>query len=356
MPSKILWPLPPHTIGKHDVLTEYLKAWVPILGQGFGRAVVVDGFAGPGQYAGGAPGSPILSWRVARDHKAAGRLGPADIDFRFLEVDAAKAEHLRDLLAREQSYSGMSCSVEAAACGDRLPSLLDECRSSGTPVFVMLDPFGLKGVTLDLIGDILSVPHGEVLFSFMHETAVRFGETPEVHPYLMELVGEDCPAGSSIDDYCDALEQRFRSHGARYVLKFGLWQGGRHVYTLFFGTCSSDGCEKMKDAMWKVAQDDSYRFDGIRRRQPLLLSQDDYGFAKLAEDLVSEFAYDRWVQVDDLDVFMQGDQTLFRKAHLRSKVLAPLQKKGLLNVRGPQPRRGSFPAERGIEVMFLQRA
>ena len=40
--------------------------------------------------------------------------------------------------------------------------------------FVMLDPFGLKGVSMDLIREILSVPHGEVLFSFMHEAGVRF--------------------------------------------------------------------------------------------------------------------------------------------------------------------------------------
>lgn len=354
MPPKVLWPLPDHTIGKHDVLTEYLKAWVPIVGQRFGRAMVVDGFAGPGEYLNGEEGSPILSWRVARNHKAAGRLGFAEIDFRFLESDAASADHLRGLLAAERRYPGMSYSVETASCGDRLPSLLEECRVSGTPVFVMLDPFGLKGVTSDLIKDILSVPSGEVLFSFMHETAVRFGTTPEVHPHLVELIGDDCTACSSASDYCDALERRFRSDGADYVLRFGLWQGGRHVYTLFFGTSSILGCEKMKSAMWAVAPTGSYRFNGIRRNQPLLLTQDELGFRSLAEDLVSQFGHDRWVSVEELDAFMQSDRTLFRKEHLRRKVLAPLQKQDLLEVNGHQRRRGDFPAGHGIEVRFVR--
>ncbi len=106
--AEVLWELPDHTVGKHDVIVAYLKAWLPILGQGFGKAVVVDGFAGPGEYKGGEPGSPLLSWRVAGEHKAAGRLGQADLDFRFVDSDPKAVAHLRSLLTREQLFDGMS--------------------------------------------------------------------------------------------------------------------------------------------------------------------------------------------------------------------------------------------------------
>ena len=341
-------------MGKHEVLVAYLKAWIPILGQGFGRAVVVDGFAGPGEYQGGEPGSPLLSWRVAGGHREAGRLGNVELDFRFFDADASAVAHLRPLLDRERKYDGMSFSVEYAICSDALPAILDDCRATGTPVFVMLDPKGLKGVSMDLISEILSVPRGEVLFSFMHETAVRFGVTPQVDPHLRSLVGDFVPRSSSSEDYCDALEQRFRAHGADYVLRFGLWQGGRHVYTLFFGTKSVRGCEVMKDAMWNVAGDGRYRFNGLHRHQQLLLDQSFAGnFTRLEQDIADEFGYDRWVSIDELEDFMKGDGTLFRIAHLRNKLLKPLQSQRRLEVRN-QIRRGRFPAGEGISVQFLR--
>ena len=356
MESEVLWDLPDHTVGKHEVLVAYLKAWIPILGQGFRRAVVVDGFAGPGEYRGGELGSPRLSWRVAGEHRRAGRLEDVGVDFHFFDADASAVEHLRPLLEREPKYDGMTFSVENAVCADVLPDILDDCRAAGTSVFVMLDPKGLKGVSMDLIGEILSVPSGEVLFSFMHETAVRFAKTPQVDPYLCDLVGDDVPLDSSPHDYCDALEERFRSHGANYVLRFGLWQGGRHVYTLFFGTGNLRGCEVMKDAMWNVAGSGSYHFNGLHRHQQLLLDQNFAGnFTRLKQDLVDEFSYDSWVSIDELETFMKGDGTLFRKAHLRNKALRPLQSQGRLEVRN-QVRRGQFPAGKGISVKFLRNA
>ena len=110
----------------------------------------------------------------------------------------------------------------------------------------------------------------------------------------------------------------------------------------------------MKDVMWSVAKDGSYRFDGVRRHQPLLLSEDAFGFDELVADLVDAFGRNEWIPVEKLDEFMAGDGTLFRKSHLRSKVLKPLQDLGGLAVRGGQSRPGVFPPKRGIEIQFLQ--
>jgi hypothetical protein len=55
------WPLAPHTKIKHEILKRYLNAWLPILGSWAGRVVFIDGFAGPGRYSGGEPGSPVIA-------------------------------------------------------------------------------------------------------------------------------------------------------------------------------------------------------------------------------------------------------------------------------------------------------
>lgn len=58
------WTYEPRTGAKHAILTEYLKAWLPILrraAKALGRPadlVLVDGFAGKGRYVDGEPGSP----------------------------------------------------------------------------------------------------------------------------------------------------------------------------------------------------------------------------------------------------------------------------------------------------------
>jgi three-Cys-motif partner protein len=55
-----VWPASCHTLAKHRILASYLKAWMPILSRHFGgrpqqarEVLFVDGFAGPGKYAGG---------------------------------------------------------------------------------------------------------------------------------------------------------------------------------------------------------------------------------------------------------------------------------------------------------------
>jgi hypothetical protein len=60
-----VWEMEPHTQAKHDILSGYLSAWLPIMSKYNERLVYVDGFAGPGVYTNGEPGSPIIfghSW------------------------------------------------------------------------------------------------------------------------------------------------------------------------------------------------------------------------------------------------------------------------------------------------------
>src|SRR5437868_3544213 len=63
-PDETLWPLEPHTLGKHLVLRAYLDAWLPIMARWNGRILFIDGFAGPGEYSTGEDGSPIIALKA----------------------------------------------------------------------------------------------------------------------------------------------------------------------------------------------------------------------------------------------------------------------------------------------------
>ena len=96
-----VWPLEPHTEAKHAILISYLKAWAAIfsrqgeaLGIEGGPLRFIDGFAGPGIYDKGEPGSPILALNAILDHEV--ELS-AKVRFLFIEKDRRRFESLQEL-------------------------------------------------------------------------------------------------------------------------------------------------------------------------------------------------------------------------------------------------------------------
>lgn len=95
-PTTTLWPLAWHTEAKHGMLRRYLEAWLPIVSHVPGRERwLVDGFAGPGQYIGGANGSPTWMLDVYIGHRQRNDIDSRNqMHFVFIEKDRDRKEHL----------------------------------------------------------------------------------------------------------------------------------------------------------------------------------------------------------------------------------------------------------------------
>jgi three-Cys-motif partner protein len=116
----VLWSLEPHTAAKHRVLRAYLDAWIAVMGQQALRAphfagqrprlLFVDGFAGPGRYTSGEPGSPLIMLQALMSHSALARLDGVDFIFVFIEHDEPRVEHLEREVASSSRPSGR-CSM-----------------------------------------------------------------------------------------------------------------------------------------------------------------------------------------------------------------------------------------------------
>ena len=91
----VIWPIPPHTQAKHEILRHYLGAWFPILATTQRRLLYIDGFAGPGEYKGGEDGSPIIALKIAKDHKLSSKLQRPGMElvFFFIEVNEARFQN-----------------------------------------------------------------------------------------------------------------------------------------------------------------------------------------------------------------------------------------------------------------------
>jgi three-Cys-motif partner protein len=357
------WAIDDHTEGKHLVLKEYLNGWFPILGRWNSRIVFIDGFSGPGEYGGGEKGSPIVALESIEKHKSSGNLGSTEVVCLFIEGRRDRADHLRTLLDGRSNLEGIKIGVRDGTFENNMSEMLDyigEQNLRMAPAFVMIDPFGVKGSPMALIGRILANAKSECFISFMYEPIRRWHSQPEFEPHLTELFGtENWKQCLSMDEaegkkrFLHALfKDNLKARGARYVVNFELWKGQRHIYTIYFATGHEKGCNLMKQAIWKVVQNDSFQFRGHNQQQ-LVLFGPDVDTAPLAAQLKQKFGSTP-TPVETIERFVMTDETVFHTGHLRQKTLQPLEKAGRIAVNRPSGVRG-FSNGKGITVQFLEK-
>lgn len=362
MPDETVWPLGEHTPGKHRVLRGYLDAWLPILGMKQDRILFIDGFAGPGEYAGGEPGSPIIALRALKEHAARGKIS-AEVEFLFVESDAARVANLTRLVDAERASlpKKASAHVMQGKFDATMTTVLDDLEGSGkrlAPTFLMADPFGVSDTPFGVIARVLRHEKSEVYISFMYEAINRWKTTPEFEPHLNSLFG--CPdwrVGIDIDDpvqkkafFFSLYRDRLKAAGASYVIHFELYQGNRLVYAIFFGTKHLLGCDRMKQAIWRVAPFGDYSFRGARGDQ-LGLEIGGADLERFGGELRSAFPAGAWIRVEDLRAFSQSDKTDFHSSHLIG-ALKILEAAGML-AGDPASRKKPRSYPSGTRVRFV---
>ena len=361
-PKETLWEMDDHTEGKHLVLEEYLKAWFPILGKENQRILFVDGFAGPGEYAGGEEGSPVVAMRVLAKHRA--RIN-AEVVFIFIEKEAKRANHLEGLrdewlpkLPERTSIHVLNGSFAAEM--DKVIKELDEQQKNMAPALVMMDPFGIRGVPWTVIAGILDNPKCEVYVTFMWEEMNRFLTTPELESHLDEMFGTPVwrdAIGMQGDDRRLRLyylyRDRLKDAGAEHVLPFHLFKGERRKYSLFFATGDLIGSDRMKKAIWKIAPSGDFSFRGRTADQLVMLGVAEPDFNVLADALYCRFAGEGWVTIKEVLDFVRSDKTMFHDNQVKKPVLKPMEKTGRIGVdRRTRQRRFTYP--KGCRIQFLQ--
>jgi three-Cys-motif partner protein len=365
-PRTTLWALEPHTRAKHEILRRYLEAWTAILSVGrFPTIAYVDGFAGPGTYAGGEDGSPLIALNAALQHRDRIPMRTRLL-FLFIEKDRERAEHLRGLIDGMRLPRNFHTKIVSTEFEEGFRTyLLDFYAKDGKPLpptFAFIDPFGWSQTPFELVKTILSFPSCEVLINFMYEEVNRFVSHPD-HPATFDrLFGtdrwrrvlgiHDKIARKELlhDLYVNQLREQA---GARYVRSFEM-RNDKEVtdYFLFFATNNRKGIQKMKEAMWKVDQSGEFRFSDATNPAQLQLFSPQPDFASLERAIRARFA-SRDVTVDEIEVFVLAE-TPFRETHFKRNILAELERRSLIAaIDAPATRRrGSFPP--GLRLRFVR--
>ena len=283
VPDEPTWPIKPHTQAKHIILEEYLKAWFPILSRYNRRIVYLDGFAGPGVYENGEPGSPIIAIRTAKEI----RPEDSEIIFQFIEENKERAEILKTELNKLGLMPQISWKVTHGTFNEEFSNTLKQLDSTGAmlaPTFAFLDPFGYSGIPMSIVSRILGYEKCEVLITLMSNSLIRFSD-PKHRDTQNQLFGSaEWQESLKITDtnehinflvghYCKQLQK----NGAKYVQTFRMLGDGNNViYDLVFATQHPKGMEVIKNAMYQVDKRGTYKFsDRMDPNQTYLFTVND---------------------------------------------------------------------------------
>lgn len=331
---------------------------------GHKRLVLIDGFAGPGIYVGGQPGSPIVMLQAFLEHAYRSRI-TAELVYFFIEQDDARVAQLEsEVEALGSLPDQVTCQIMndtfEHAFGEVLASV--EARGSQlAPTFAFVDPFGYTGAPMSLTGRFLQFTQCEALIYVPLRFVNRFVGRAGQEDALTSLFGttrwqEAIPLRGKrrLQFLHDLFRDQLKDDcGLRFVRSFEILSNKRNSgYHLFFGTNHVLGLERMKEIMWAVDRVGGRRFkDATRAGQQVLFEPDEPDVTVLERALREHFGT-RIFTIDEAEDFTLV-QTPYLKKHLKKPILKRLELDGRLDIVSARVgrRKGTY-ADGGMAVRF----
>jgi three-Cys-motif partner protein len=360
MPEPVLWPLEDHTLAKHRVLRSYLDGWIPIMGhqalRAYGstrRLLLVDGFAGPGRYTGGEPGSPLIMLDALKSHSALPRLGEVKFLYLFVEHNPDRVTHLRSEVKQLDLPSNVQVFIEEGEFETTFGHVVDDITSSGkllVPTFAFIDPFGYSAASMSLTGRFLSFPRSEALFflplSYIHRFVGRSGQDAALTALFeteewRDAIPLDGDARRSF--LIDLFERQLGNQGqVKHVRSFELRTRDSNDYRLVFATGHDKGLQVMKEAMWSVDPLEGTRYVARTQTGQEVLFEPTVDTAPLLSELEHAFG-ERWFTVQQASEVALVRTPFLPDKHLKRLTLVPAETAGRIEVKRPAGRRaGTF--------------
>jgi three-Cys-motif partner protein len=353
--QEVVWEIDPHTRAKHRILERYLQAWLPIMSSRNERLVIVDGFAGPGVYKNGEPGSPIIELKAFLEHDHR-KVITAELVYVFIDEDARRIERLNEEIAKlGELPAQVKVNVVHGAFENTFTGILDDLRvraASLAPTFAFIDPFGYSQAPLHLSGRFLEFPRCEVLLYTPLRWINRFLSREGQEEALTSFFGTDrwreaIPLGGAerIRFRHDLLYAQLKKEaGLLYVRSFEILAGGSRGYHLFFGTNNKErGLRRMKEAMWSIDRVAGQRFRDSTELGQETLFQPEPDLDPLRAALRDHLGTKPFAIEDALDFTLV--ETPFLPQHVKRPILAPFEKAEEVEiVKAKQGRRrGTYP-------------
>ena len=334
---------------KSFVVGDYYRAWGHIIAHGKRSGGVmgyVDLFAGPGIYEDRAESTPLMVLRKTLDSPVLSE----QVQLVFNDKDSGYVSTLKLALADLVSSGSVSLRHEPRFFSFEVePSTLDWFRELGLgPCLFFLDPFGYRGLTMDLIAGLVREWGSDCIFLFSYSSLRKHlyneGEDASVAEFwnsgdlesLKSVLSGSSPSDSEYKAV-DFLSSCMRERGVPYVLpmRFTMEGSSQTSYHLVLASKSFRAYELMKEVMHRLSTghlEGAVPFEFVFRERSMQqtpmpgLRPEDY----LHERLFSKFASQSLSFGDLYRCFEEENTTPFIKRHYVSAV-AQLRDQQLLS-------------------------
>lgn len=261
----------PHSLIKSQIVSRYFKAWTDIMlsktnQQRENQIAYVDLFSGPGRFERGEESTPLLILNQAIASPAlCDRLVTV-----FNDANPAHADRLRHEIAQLPGISKLTNEPQLTntEVDPDLAAWLGNTRL--VPTLFFFDPWGYKGLSLDLIGNAIKSWGCDCIFFFHFDSINRSLDIDSVSGLIDELFGK--VRADELRRRVRGLEPELRKATILDELKHALKEvGGQHVLPFEFRSRHSDrpshyvifvtkdflGFSIMRDIMFSLSSDDA---------------------------------------------------------------------------------------------------
>ena len=262
------------SIIKARIVSKYFSAWAKVIlatqkryPSYLQQMAYIDLFAGPGRYDNQSKSTPLMVLETI--------LSNSDLASRmitmFNDKDTKNVESLKTAIDQLEGIDRLKYAPKFynMEVGDEITTMLQS--SNLPPAFFFVDPWGYKGLSLNLVSSIIKDWGCDCVF-FFNYNRVSMGITNEnIKQHMASLFGDEqlefvrseCEKAKSsaeregivVQELCNALKQ----NGSKFVLPFRFKndEGTRTSHHLIFLSKNFRGYEIMKEIMYKESTDKS---------------------------------------------------------------------------------------------------
>ena len=247
---------------KTRIVEKYFWSWATIMTRRAKKPKIgyVDLFAGPGKYADGTESTPILVLKKAcEDDNIRNKLVSV-----FNDINSKHVQSLRDAINSSPEISMLKWTprVINTEVNEELAKVFESMKTIPTLFFV--DPFGYKGLSLQLISSFLRNWGCDCIFYFNYNRINMGINNKAVEEHIDALFGKEradelrsLPLSMESSDrelfIIEAISQSLKEKAGQFVLPFRFKdeRGTRSSHHLIFVSKHRKGYKIMKEIMAK---------------------------------------------------------------------------------------------------------